>query len=355
MKIGTHSIGEGNPVYIIAELSANHGGSIEHSKKLIDEAHNAGSDAIKLQTYTADTLTIDCDKDDFKIGGGTLWEGKTLYELYEEAYMPWEWQPELKDYAESLGMDCFSTPYDETSVEFLEKMNVPAYKIASFELVDIPLIKKIAKLNKPMIMSTGMATLEEIEEAVEAVKAEGNDQIILLKCTSAYPAPPEDMNLNTIPDMIKRFQCPIGLSDHSLDPSVPLTAVKLGACVVEKHFTLCRSEKGPDSAFSLEPSELKEMIEAIRKAQTGELDEVILGEVHYGPTEKEKKSIPFRRSLYAVEDIAEGAEFTSKNVRSIRPAHGLPPKELENVIGKKASEDIERGTALNKDLILQSS
>jgi N-acetylneuraminate synthase len=230
-------------------------------------------------------------------------------------------------------------------------MNVPAYKIASFELVDIPLIKKIAKLNKPMIMSTGMAALEEIEDAIDAVKSEGNDQIVLLKCTSAYPAPPEDMNLNTIPDMIDRFKCPIGLSDHSLDEKVPLTAVKLGACMVEKHFTLSRSEKGPDSAFSLEPHELREMVEAIRKAPIEELDEIILGEVHYGPTEKEKKSLPFRRSLYVVEDMNEGEEFTTKNVRSIRPAHGLPPKEIDNVMGKKAKCDIERGTALKHELI----
>lgn len=351
ITINGREIGQNEPVYIIAELSANHNGDLDRAFKIIDAAHESGADAIKIQTYTADTLTIDCDREDFLVKEGTLWAGRTLYDLYEEAHTPWEWQPKLKEYAENLGMDLFSTAYDETSVDFLEELNVPAYKIASFELVDIPLLKKIAKLNKPMIMSTGMATLEEIEDAVNTVRAEGNEQIVLLKCTSAYPASSEDMNLNTIPDMIEKFKCPVGLSDHSLDPNVPLAAVKLGACIVEKHFTLSRDDPGPDSAFSLEPEELTAMIKGIRSGKLGELDDVILGEVHYGPSKKEKSSIQFRRSLYVVSDIAEGEEFTNENVRPIRPGNGLPPKEIENVIGKKAKCDIERGTALSWDFI----
>ena len=351
ITINGKEIGTNKPVYVIAELSANHNQNLDRAYRIIDEAHKAGADAIKIQTYTADTLTIDCDREDFLVKEGTLWAGRTLYDLYKEAYTPWDWQPKLKEYAEKLGMDLFSTAYDETSVDFLEELDVPAYKIASFELIDIPLLKKIAKLNKPMIMSTGMATFEEIEDAVNAVKSEGNEQIVLLKCTSAYPAPPEEANLNTIPDMIKRFQCPIGLSDHSLDPNVPLTAVKLGACVVEKHFTLSRNDKGPDSAFSLEPEELTAMIKDIRSNELGELDEVILGEVRYGPSKNEKSSIQFRRSLYAIEDITEGEEFTNKNVRPIRPGNGLPPKEIYNLIGKKASENIERGVALSWEMI----
>jgi pseudaminic acid synthase len=351
ITINGRKIGPSHPVYIIAEMSANHDQDYEKAIQIIHSMKECGADAVKIQTYTPDTMTIDCDKQDFIIGKGTIWEGRNLHELYGEAFTPWEWQPKLKAEAEKLGMDLFSTAYDETSVDFLEEMDMPAYKIASFELVDIPLLKKIAKLNKPMIMSTGMATLEEIADAVDAVKSECNEQIVLLKCTSAYPAPPEDMNLRTIPDMIKRFNCPIGLSDHSLDSNVPLTAVKLGACVVEKHYTLSRSKVGPDSAFSLEPEELTAMIKDIRSNELGELDEVILGEVRYGPSKNEKSSIQFRRSLYAIEDITEGEEFTNKNVRPIRPGNGLPPKEIYNLIGKKASENIERGVALSWEMI----
>ncbi|MDD4136281.1 MAG: pseudaminic acid synthase [Methanoregula sp.] len=345
IQLGTRTIGPGFPVYIIAELSANHNQDFSQAVKLVHAAKEAGADAVKIQTYTPDTLTLDCTNEFFQIGKGTQWEGKNLYQLYGEAYTPWDWQPELKKIATSLGLDLFSTPFDPTSVEFLRQMDVPAYKIASFEIVDIPLIRTIARTKKPIIMSTGMATREEIQEAVDAIRQEGNDQVALLKCTSAYPALPGDMNLKTIPDMAETFQVPVGLSDHTLGTTVPVAAVALGACIVEKHFTLSRKTPGPDSSFSLEPGEFRMMVEAIRET------EKTLGTINYDVTEHEKASRVFRRSLFAVEDIAEGELFTEKNVRSIRPAHGLLPKYLPEILGKKARLAISRGTPLSWEMI----
>ncbi len=342
ISIAGRRIGPGHPVYVIAEMSANHGQSYEKAVEIIHSMKDSGADAVKLQTYTPDTITIPSDRPEFKIGKGTLWEGKNLHQLYGEAYTPWEWQPKLKKIAESLGMHCFSSPFDDTAVDFLEKMHVPAYKIASFEIVDIALIKKAAKTGKPLIISTGMASLEEIQDAVDAARSEGNDQIALLKCTSAYPAEPQEMNLRTIPDLAERFNVPAGLSDHTLGISVPVAAVALGACIVEKHFTMSRKEPGPDSAFSLEPSEFKQMVEAIRVAEKA------LGTASYQITEKEEASKVFRRSLFVVEDMKAGDVFTEKNVRSIRPGYGMAPKFLSEVLGKKATKDIEGGTPLER-------
>jgi pseudaminic acid synthase len=344
-KIDNHVIGMKKPVYIIAELSANHNQDFEEAVKLIKSAKDAGADAVKIQTYTADTMTINCKEKYFQIGEDLIWKGKNLYELYKEAYTPWEWQSKLKKIANDLGLDLFSTPFDPTSVDFLEKMNVPAYKIASFELVDIPLIKKIAQCGKPIILSTGMATVGEIEEAVRTIRETGNDQIALLKCTSAYPAPPEEMNIRTIPHMSDLFDVPVGLSDHTLGIAVPIAAVALGACIVEKHLTFSRTIPGPDSAFSIEPAELKAMVDAIRETEQA------LGKVNYSVTEHEKASRVFRRSLFAIEDIAEGEIFTKKNIRSIRPGYGLSPKYLHEILGKKAIVNICRGTPLQWDLI----
>lgn len=352
ITINNHIVGEGHPAYIIAEMSANHGKSIEKAKEIIHAMKEAGADAVKLQTYTPDTMTIDCDNEYFQIGKGTIWEGKNLYELYGEAYTPWEWQPELKELANSLGMDCFSTPFDATAVDFLEQMNVPAYKVASFELVDLPLIKKIAATGKPIIMSTGMGSKEEIHDAVSAARKEN---LILLKCTSAYPALPEDADLNTIPDMRERFGCDIGLSDHTLGNDVVLGAIQLGACVIEKHFCMSRNEPGPDSAFSLEPAEFRAMVESVREVEKNLagiiVDKKIFGSVSYERTEKELASIVFRRSLFAVKDIVSGEVLTHENVRVIRPGNGLPPKHLDETIGKKATKDIARGTPLSWDLL----
>jgi len=344
IRFGQKKIGTLFPVYIIAELSANHNQDFDQAVKLIHAAKDAGADAVKIQTYTPDTMTIDCDNEYFKISEGTIWEGKHLYSLYREAYTPWEWQPDLKKIANDLGMDLFSTPFDFSSVDFLESLDVPAYKIASFEIVDIPLIQKIAQTGKPVILSTGMASLAEIEEAVNAIRNEGNEQIALLKCTSAYPALPEDMNLKTIPDMANVFCVPVGLSDHTLGITVPIAAVALGACIVEKHFTLSRSTPGPDSNFSLEPHEFKTMVDSIRETEKA------LGTVNYSVTEHEKASRVFRRSLFAVEDIAEGEMLTEKNIRSIRPGYGLPPKYFHEILGKKAKVNICRGIPLNWDL-----
>ena len=345
IQIGKRRVGPGAPVYVIAELSANHNQNFEQAVKIIHAAGQAGVDAVKLQTYTADTMTISCDAEQFHIGGGTLWDGRTLYELYGEAYTPWEWQPKLKQVANDLGMDLFSSPFDSSAVDFLEQMNVPAYKLASFELVDIALIRKMAGTGKPLIMSTGMATIEEIEEAVQAARQAGATQIALLKCTSAYPATPDDMNLRTIPELASRFGVPAGLSDHTLDSAVAVAAVTLGACIIEKHITLSRSLKGPDSEFSLEPPEFKALVEAIRTTERA------LGAVHFGTSPQEASSRAFRRSLFVVENLRRGQEFTTENVRSIRPAHGLHTRYLPQVLGKRASRDILRGTPLGWDLV----
>ena len=345
VQINGRSIGTGYPTYIVAEMSANHNQDFDQAVRILYAAKEAGADAVKLQTYTPDTLTIPSDKEYFRIGGGTLWDGRTLYDLYGEAYMPWEWQPKLKEIADEIGIDLFSTAFDPTAVDFLEQMGVPVHKVASFEIVDIPLIEKMARTGKPLIISTGMATLGEIEEAVQAARRAGATQIALLKCTSAYPAPPEEMNLRTIPHMAEAFSVPVGLSDHTLGIAVPVAAVALGACIVEKHFTLSRDIPGPDSAFSLEPHELKAMVEAIRTVEKA------LGEVHYGVSEREAQSRIFRRSLFVVRDMRAGEVFTDENVRSIRPGYGLPPKYLPEILGRRTVRDVEKGTPLSWDLI----
>jgi len=345
IKIAERTIGAGQPVYIIAELSANHGQNFDQAVRIVEAAKQAGADAVKLQTYTADTITIVSDKPYFRVGGGTLWDGRTLHDLYREAYTPWEWQPRLKKIADDLGMHLFSSPFDDTAVDFLEKMDVPAYKLASFELVDIGLIQKIARTGKPLIMSTGMATVEEIEEAVQTARQAGALQIALLKCTSAYPAQPEEMNLRTIPELARRFDVPVGLSDHTMGVATPVAAVALGACIIEKHLTLSRAEPGPDNAFSLEPKEFKAMVDAVRMAEKS------LGEIHFGISEKESSSRVFRRSLFVVRDVKQGQPLSADDVRSIRPGHGLHTRHLPAVLGKPAARDIERGTPLTWDLV----
>lgn len=344
-KIGERIIGAGYPAYIIAEMSGNHGQNFEQAVDILKAAKDAGADAIKLQTYTADTLTIDSNEPPFQIKADSLWDGQNLYELYQEAYTPWDWQPKLKEIADELGMDFFSTPFDDTAVDFLEKMDVPVHKIASFEMTDLGLLKKVASTGKPIIMSTGMATLGEIEESVKTLRENGANDIALLKCTSAYPAPPEEMNLRTIPHLAEAFDVTAGLSDHTLGYSVPIAAVALGACIIEKHFTISRDLPGPDTAFSLEPQEFKAMVEAVRNVEKA------LGKVHYGVSEKDAKSRVFRRSLFVVKDVKKGEIFTSENVRSIRPGHGLAPKHLDYVLGKTARNDISRGTPLSFDLV----
>jgi pseudaminic acid synthase len=344
IKIAGRTIGGGHPVYLIAEVSANHHGDFEQAAKIIHAAKDAGADAIKLQTYTADTMTIASGRPEFRIQG-TIWEGRNLHDLYQEAYTPWEWQPRLKKIADDLGMDLFSTPFDATAVDFLEDMRVPAHKLASFELVDIPLIQKMARTGKPLIMSTGMATVEEIEEAVHAARVAGASEIALLKCTSAYPATAEDMNLRTIPELARRFEVPAGLSDHSMNLAVPVSAVALGACIIEKHITLSRAEPGPDSQFSLEPNEFKAMAEAVRVAEKA------LGEVRIGCGRNEEASRVYRRSLFVVEDVKRGELFTAENIRSIRPAHGLHTRHLPEVLGRRAAQDIEQGTPLSWNLV----
>jgi pseudaminic acid synthase len=345
LEINGRRIGSGSPVYVVAEISANHHQDFDQAVRLVRAAKEAGADAVKLQTYTPDTITIRCDRQDFRIGGGTLWDGRTLYDLYGEAYTPWEWQPKLKQVADELGLDLFSSPFDDTAVDFLESMGVPAHKLTSFEMVDIPLIQKIASTGKPLIISTGMASIEEIEEAVRVAREAGATQIALLKCTSAYPAPADDMNLRTIPELARRFEVPVGLSDHTNGIAVPVAAVALGACMVEKHITLARSLGGPDSAFSLEPAEFAAMVDAVRTVERA------LGKIHFGISGQERSSRVFRRSLFVVQDLKQGQTFTAGNVRSIRPAGGLHTRHLSEILGKRASRNIERGTPLSWDLI----
>jgi pseudaminic acid synthase len=345
INVDKKQIGDTHPVWIIAELSANHNQNFEQAVQLIKAAKEAGADAVKLQTYTPDTMTINCTNEYFRIGKGTIWESKNLYELYKEAYTPWEWQPKLKEIANELGMDLFSTPFDKTAVDFLEKMDVPVYKIASFELVDIALIQYIAQTGKPIIMSTGMATLIEIDEAVTAAKETGCKELALLKCTSAYPADPIEMNLRTIPNMAEVFDVPVGLSDHTLGIAVPVAAVALGACIVEKHFTLSRNIPGPDNAFSLEPHEFKAMVDAIHIAEKA------LGKICYETNKYEAASRIFRRSLFVVCDMHSGDLFTGENLRCIRPGYGLHPRNICEVLGKRASMDIKKGTPLEKQMI----
>ena len=345
VEISGRPIGPGQPSYIVAELSANHARSFETAVQLVVKAKEAGADAVKVQTYTPDTITIDSDSRLFRHAEGSPWSGRALYDLYREAYMPWEWQPRLQAIAHDLGLVFFSAAFDSSAVDFLEEMGVPAHKVASFEIVDIPLIEKMAATGKPLIISTGMATLAEIEEAISAARKAGGAQITLLKCTSAYPAPPEEMNLRTIPHLAEAFTVPVGLSDHTLGHAVPVAAVALGACLIEKHFTVSRGIPGPDSAFSLEPDEFKAMVDAVRTAEKA------LGSVHYGVSEREAESRVFRRSLFVVNDVALGESFTDKNVRSIRPGHGLHPRHLKEIIGRRATQGIKRGTPLTWNLV----
>ena len=345
IRVGRRLIGTGQAVYVVAELSANHHQKYEQAQALVRAAKEAGADAVKLQTYRPDTITIDCDNEYFRVGQGSLWQGRKLYDLYQEAYTPWEWQPKLKELADGLGLDLFSTPFDSTAVDFLEEMQVPAYKIASFEIVDLGLVECVARTGRPIIMSTGMATWAEIEEAVGVAREASGRQIALLKCCSAYPARAAAMNLRSIPHLAESFGVPVGLSDHSMEMAIPVAAVALGACIVEKHFTLSREVPGPDSAFSLEPHEFKAMVQAIRTAEEG------LGGVHYGTGVAEATSRDRRRSLFVVQDTEANEVFTEQNVRSIRPGNGLAPKFLKDVLGKKAARRISRGTPLSWSLV----
>jgi len=332
------------PTFIIGELSANHNQDIEVAKKTIKAVKESGADAVKIQTYTADTITLDCDNDYFQIKQGTIWDGTTLYKLYQQAYTPWEWHQELRDYAESLGLVFFSTPFDFSAVDYLEQMNCPIYKIASFEITDIFLIEYVASKQKPIIISTGIAEKQEIFEAVQACRKVGNNDITLLKCTSSYPAPIEQANLKTMVDMRKTFGVKVGLSDHTRGYEVALAAVALGAEVIEKHVILDRSIGGPDSSFSMEPEEFKEMVKLIRNIEKS------IGVVSYELTEKDKKNREFSRSLFVVQDIRKGEKLTAKNVRSIRPGYGLAPKYYYQVLDKTARQDIDKGTPLSLEL-----
>ncbi len=347
-KIKNRMVGDGYPAYIIAEMSANHAGSIERAKEIIREAKRCGADCIKIQTYTPDTLTIDCHNKYFQVENGT-WEGENLYSLYGKAYTPWEWQQELKEEADKVGIDFLSTPFDTTAVDFLEDMGLEFYKIASFEMIDLPLLRYIAATGKPIIMSTGMATLEEIKESVETIKDCGNDQIALLKCSSAYPALPEQMNLRTIVDLKEKFELPIGLSDHSMGHMSATTAVTLGANIIEKHFCLGREIENPDASFSMTPAEFKEMVDTVRQV------EAALGKVSYGVAPQEESSMVFRRSIFVVEDVKAGERLTEDNTRIIRPGYGMKPKYIEDVLGMKVQQDIERGTPLTLNLVASGS
>ena len=344
-SIANRPIGPGHPVYIIAELSANHNQDFDQAVRILEAARDAGADAVKIQTYTADTITMRSDRPEFQVKGGTLWDGRTLHDLYQEAFTPWEWQPKLKAIADGWNLPLFSSAFDSTAVDFLEAMNVPAHKIASPELVDIPLIEKMARTGKPLIMSTGMATIEEIEEALTAARAAGAQQIALLKCTSAYPAAPAEMNLRTIPEMARRFDVPVGLSDHTMGIEVPVAAVALGACILEKHLTLSRDLKGPDSEFSLDPAEFRNLVQAVRNAEQS------LGAIHFGVSGREEATRRFRRSLFVVADIQRGEIFTPETVRSIRPAQGLHPRHLPEVLGRRAARDLTSGTPLAWEMI----
>ncbi len=346
IRIGDREIGERARPYLIAEMSGNHNQSLERALAIIDAAAAAGADAVKLQTYTAATMTIDVDRPGFVIDDpASLWHGRSLWDLYDEAHTPWDWHAPLIARAKSHGIHCFSTPFDATAVDFLETLDVPAYKIASFECIDLPLIRKVARTGKPVIISTGMASLGEIDAAVRAVRGEGNDRIILLKCTSTYPATPENSNIRTIPTLRAAFGTEVGLSDHTMGCGVAVAAVALGACVFEKHFTLARTDGGVDSAFSLEPHEFRTLRDETERAWLG------LGTVRFGTQLAEEGSAQFRRSLYVVEDMQAGDVLTPANVRAIRPGFGLPPGELERVVGMAVARDVPKGTPLSWDLL----
>lgn len=345
IEIKGRKIGNDYPTFIIAELSANHLNNFDTAVETIKAMKKSGADAVKFQTYTPDTVTINSKKDYFQIKQGTIWDGKNLYELYQDAYMPWEWQPELKKIAEKLGLIVFSSPFDKTSVDFLEDMQVPAYKIASFEITDIPLIEYIASMGKPILISTGIAELCDIELALKTCKNEGNDQIALLKCTSSYPAPLEEINLNTIPNLKETFNTVVGLSDHTLGFSVSIASIALGSKIIEKHFILDRNLGGPDSKFSMQPKEFKILVDSIREVEKS------LGKITYELTEKTKNNRDFSRSLFVIKDMKKGDIFTEENLKSIRPGFGLHPKYLMEIIGKKASEEISCGTPLKWTMV----
>lgn len=345
IKIGSHVINEHSPVFIVAELSANHNQDYGRAVEILHAAKEAGADAVKLQTYTADTITIDCDDPCFQIKEGTIWDGTTLYKLYEQAYTPWEWQPKLKEEANKLGIECFSSPFDFTSVDFLEEMKVPAYKIASYEINDIPLIRKIAKLHKPMIFATGIAYPEDIERALSVCKEEGNEDILLLKCVSSYPTPYKDVNLNVIPTLAKTYDCLVGISDHTMGSIVSAGSIALGVKMVEKHLTLSRSDGGPDGAFSMEPEEFSQMVKDIR------IMEKALGSKEYRLTPTQELEHGGSRSLFVVKDISKGEELTCENIRSIRPGNGLHTMYYEEVLGKKAKTFLRKGTPLQWELL----
>ncbi len=346
MKIGSRSIGKSFPPFIVAEMSGNHNQSLDRALKIIDKASEAGADAIKIQTYTADTITLNSDKKDFVINDdSSLWSGEKLHSLYQKAYTPWEWHEKIIDYCIEKNIICFSSPFDESAVEFLNKFQLPAYKIASFENNHIPLIKCAAKKGKPLIISTGMSTVSEIQKAVYAAREEGCNDIVLLKCTSTYPASPLNSNISTIPHLKSLFNTEVGISDHTLGIGVPIASVGFGACMIEKHFTLDRSEGGVDSQFSLEPNELKSLVVESKRAWES------IGEITYGPTEDEKLSLVFKRSIYISEDIKKGERFTNQNIRIVRPGYGCNPEFYEDLIGKVAKKDFVSGEPLNlKDI-----
>lgn len=344
LNIKNRKIGNGFPAYIIAEMSANHAGSLEYAKEIIHAAKESGADCVKIQTYTADTITLDCHNKYFNIEDGT-WKGENLYSLYKKAGTPWEWQAELKTEADKIGIDFFSTPFDKTSVDFLESIGIEFYKIASFELIDIPLIRYVASKGKPMIISTGMGSLDEIEEAVEAVYKENNKNIALLKCSSAYPAVPDDMNLLSMKVMGEKFNLPVGLSDHSQGSIGAVTSIALGGCIVEKHFCLSRSIKTPDSSFSMEPSEFASMVKDVRTAEKA------IGKVFFGPSHSEMSNYAFRRSIFVSKDVKAGDIISSENIRIIRPGYGLAPKYYDSLIGKSFSKEAKAGTPLSLDLV----
>ncbi|MCY1220447.1 Pseudaminic acid synthase [compost metagenome] len=346
ISIAGRRISVDEPPYIIAELSANHNGKLDTALRIIEEAKKVGADAIKLQTYTADTITLDCDAEEFQIRGG-LWDGRTLYELYQQAHMPWDWHAPLFEHARKLGITIFSSPFDNTAVDLLENLNAPAYKIASFEAVDLPLIKYVASTGKPMIISTGMADAEEIAEAIEAARDGGCKELAILHCVSGYPAPAADYNLRTIPDMMQRFGLVTGLSDHTLDNTTAITSVALGASIIEKHFTLDRSGGGPDDSFSLEPREMEALCRDSKTAWTA------LGKVDYGRKSSEQGNVQFRRSLYFVRDMKAGEIVSSDAVRSVRPGYGLAPKNLSEVIGATLSVDVKANTAVCLGALVQ--
>lgn len=344
MRIADRQVGSGHPCYVVAELSANHNGSYDRAVATIHAAKQAGADAIKLQTYTADTITIDSDRECFQIVEGP-WKGRTLHDLYGEASTPWDWHAPLQRVAADLGLDLFSTPFDPSAIDLLERLAVPVYKVASFEVVDLPLLRRIGQTGKPVIMSTGMALLGEIQAAVDALRSGGADSIALLKCTSAYPAPPESMNLRTIAHLSETFDVVAGLSDHTLGSAVAVAAVAVGASIIEKHLTLSRADVGPDSGFSMEPHEFETMVRDIRIA------EMALGRISYTRSDEDLRSVKYRRSLFIVEDVRVGEVLTLRNVRSVRPADGLSPSHLDDILGKVASRDVARGTPLAWDMV----